>query len=235
MDSWLQDKDLVRHVLKTFREIMFSEENLKKSEQRLDPKKADLVFQMYNLWWECGKRALEENGVDPGVLPENIFLPTVVVDKWGFDPDVIVDCGALHRLQTDYGNLAEFLFIYIREAHEKEVFDIGSVLSCLAQHNDIDERIQAARMLIEFDSENQTFTTDITDHKRVRMLVDDMKNTFITAYPGYPVRAFICEKTDIRFIGSTMLDQMTNPMKIVTDEVREWFEGNGYGARLKEH
>ncbi|XP_077996774.1 type I iodothyronine deiodinase-like [Glandiceps talaboti] len=276
MTNWLHDKDVVKRVLKSYRDVMFSEENLRKSEERLNPGKPDLVVQMTSLWWEVGQQALEVNGIDPNVLATNAFIPELVMEYWGADPEllvyfdylrtkgkptpdwlkvgdkrpdielvametkdripisrlhldtqkymVIVDGGALQRLQSDFQDKAEILFVYLREAHEKEVFNIGRIMSFLSQHKDIDDRIGAARALIDIDSSNQTFTTDVRNDKKVRMLVDDMSNTMLTAYPAYPVRAFAFEKDEIAFIGSTMVAQMKNPTKLITDEVREWLE-----------
>ncbi|XP_077994459.1 type I iodothyronine deiodinase-like [Glandiceps talaboti] len=136
----------------------------------------------------------------------------------------IVHSGSLHKLHQEYKDRVDFLYIYVLEAHPRDGWALGAHYSTHDQHRNMDERIAAARRLIEADSQYQTFTSNVEDEVKVRMVVDTMENVFAQTYAGQPDRAFIIEDDKMAFIGNIISIQCVNPEILMTDALREWLE-----------
>ncbi|XP_070572364.1 type II iodothyronine deiodinase-like [Ptychodera flava] len=132
--------------------------------------------------------------------------------------------GSLSSLHHDYKNLVDFLFIYLLEGHPRDGWALGSYFSYFDHHENLDDRIVAVRRLIEADSEFQTFTTDIEDFSKVRVVVDPMENKFADAYAALPDRAFVIEGDKMAYIGGTVREQSRNPLVMITENVRDWLK-----------
>ncbi|XP_070564193.1 type I iodothyronine deiodinase-like isoform X3 [Ptychodera flava] len=137
----------------------------------------------------------------------------------------IVHSGALSSLHRDYKDLAEFLYIYVIEAHPRDGWALGAHYSSHDSHKNLDERIAAARRLVAADTKFQTFTTDTEDLSKVRMVVDTMGNVFAETYAGQPDRVFVIEDNKMAYIGETIEEQCENPYKLMTDHLKEWLSG----------
>ncbi|XP_077994458.1 type I iodothyronine deiodinase-like [Glandiceps talaboti] len=118
-------------------------------------------------------------------------------------PLAIIHSGSLYKLHQDYKVNVDFLYIYILEAHPKDGWPLGAHYSSHYQHVNVDERIAAARRLIEADSQYQTFTSNVQNEVKVRMVVDTMENMFAQTYASQPNRAFVIKNDKMAFIGNT--------------------------------
>ncbi|XP_072051865.1 type I iodothyronine deiodinase-like [Amphiura filiformis] len=130
------------------------------------------------------------------------------------------------KLFADYQDRANFLCVYQAEAHPKEKWNFGEMFSFMAQHKTIEDRIQAARDLIDIDSVHNTFTTNPSDNSKVRLVLDTMDNNFAITYSSHPDRIIIIDAEDkIVFVGSNVIEQIqqNDPMM---DESRQWMEQN---------
>jgi hypothetical protein len=71
------------------------------------------------------------------------------------------------------------LAIYIAEAHARDQWPVGKIISCVDQPTTLDERLHNARQFkIQFNFE-------------MPMLVDSMENNFHTTYGSWPFRFYI--------------------------------------------
>ncbi|XP_070572352.1 type I iodothyronine deiodinase-like [Ptychodera flava] len=138
--------------------------------------------------------------------------------------EAIVHSGALSSLHSDYKNVAEFLYIYILEAHPRDGWTLGENFSTMNHHDNLEDRLAAARNLIESDTKFRTFTTDAEDLSRVRLVVDPMTDAFANAYAAAPDRAYVIEGGKMAYIGNTIQKQCDDPYKLMTDFLREWLE-----------
>ena len=92
---------------------------------------------------------------------------------------------------SDLADLADFLLIYIEEAHpsEKKHFEENIVVK---EHKALKDRINAAEMLVEVAGEEE-FPCPI--------VVDKMDNAASHAYGALPERLFIVKDGAVVFVG----------------------------------
>ncbi|XP_070564137.1 type II iodothyronine deiodinase-like [Ptychodera flava] len=224
-ESFMEDRDLVISILARFKEVMEGESTIQKYDETMDPNKADptkLTAMMNDIINECAVIALKDHGIDAERL--TVRLPNLVRKYHGNDKEAIIDSGSLFSLHHDYKDLVEFLYIYIQEAHPRDGWAVGAHYSLYDNPKNLDERIAAARRLIEAGSKFQTFTTDTEDLSKVRMVVDTMENVFAETYAGQPERICVIEDGKMAYIGEIILQQLADPYKLITDHVREWLE-----------
>ncbi|XP_070571037.1 thyroxine 5-deiodinase-like [Ptychodera flava] len=115
--------------------------------------------------------------------------------------------------------------VYQPESHPKNGWSMGSHLSLLDQHKTLEERREAARLLMELDTFH-TFTTDLADQTKVRLVLDNMEKSFSLEYDSYPSRAFIINEGKAALIGRTIDDQIKPRQTkiLMTDELRKWLK-----------
>ncbi|XP_077994460.1 thyroxine 5-deiodinase-like [Glandiceps talaboti] len=249
MASFMEDRELVIKILKRYEELMFDEETVRIYNQKLHPFKTDaskLIVKLTEVWQDLAKQVLKENGIDPNLLTERLtslvrryysndnevlgllaYMASHGSKCWIGDlkigdtrPNVnlvsmetkeeillsrlhaIVHSGSLHKLHQEYKDRVDFLYIYVLESHPKDGW---------------------AR-LIEADSQYQTFTSNVEDEVKVRMVVDTMENVFAQTYAGQPDRAFIIEDDKMAFIGDFIKLQAESPEILMTDALWEWLE-----------
>ena len=81
--------------------------------------------------------------------------------------------------------------------------------------------------MIAMDSIHNTFTTNPFDKTKVRMVVDNIENAFAMAYVAHPDRVFVIDADDrMAFTGQNIDEQLHEPEKLMTEEVRNWLENN---------
>ncbi|XP_070567475.1 type I iodothyronine deiodinase-like [Ptychodera flava] len=137
----------------------------------------------------------------------------------------MVHSGSLRRLFNDYKDKIDFIFVYILEAHPADGWIMGSHYSTFNDATTVDERIDAARLLIEVDTEYKTFTEDIRGVDQIPILLDNMNNDFNRAYSAQPDRIFVLRDGKFEYIGETVSDSLqANPKKLASDLVRDWLE-----------
>jgi len=83
-------------------------------------------------------------------------------------------------LQNDYWNKVHFVYIYIEEAHAEDEWPLSTEFT-IKQHKTIEERLTAARRLVE------EFGSKIT------VLVDTMANEFNQKFFVWPERWFLLD------------------------------------------
>ncbi|XP_030850119.1 thyroxine 5-deiodinase-like [Strongylocentrotus purpuratus] len=133
--------------------------------------------------------------------------------------------GALSTLLETYRTQAEFLVVYLEEAHAKGEFGMGSKMSRNSRHTSIHDRINAAKDLVALDKAyHGCLSEDVSDTSRVRVVVDTMDNSFTSRFDAFPDRVFIIHDDKVAFVGSDIMDQMEHPEQLMTDEVREWLK-----------
>ncbi len=86
-------------------------------------------------------------------------------------------CSALFRSHASAG--IHFVVIYIAEAHARDQWPAGKIISCVNQPTTIEERLvnaQECNKNLEFE---------------MPMLVDNMNNTFFLTYGSWPFRFYV--------------------------------------------
>ncbi|XP_072178840.1 type I iodothyronine deiodinase-like [Diadema setosum] len=141
--------------------------------------------------------------------------------------DACVVGGTLSELAEDFRNQAEFIVVYLEEAHAKGEFGMGNKLSRNFKHSSIHDRINAAKDLVSLDSDNYNcMSEDSRNASRVRVVVDTMDNSFSSRFNAFPDRVFILRGDRVAHVGSDIMDQMEHPEQLMTDEVRHWLKLN---------
>ncbi|CAH3042745.1 unnamed protein product [Porites lobata] len=108
-------------------------------------------------------------------------------------------------LIVNFGNVADFVIVYICEAHPTDEWRWNNNVEIL-QHRTLQERCQAAEML----KKSSGCSTPI--------LVDTMDNEATQAYGAYPERLFIIQDRKIVYEGGT------GPYNYSLGEVKKWLE-----------
>lgn len=116
------------------------------------------------------------------------------------------------KIASDYAQVADFLTIYIEEAHPSDGWAFNNNVS-IRKHRCIEDRIAAAKML---ETRNPPFP----------IVVDDIDNNANMAYGGLFERLFIIHKGKIAYEGGR------GPELYFPCEVREWLENN---VRMPDH
>jgi hypothetical protein len=93
-----------------------------------------------------------------------------------------------------YHEVADFLAVYISEAHATNEWPLGRRV-CIAQHETIEERIAAA----------QSYRSDMA--AKVPMVVDTMSNSFNSQYNVWPERLFIINNGVVEYVADLYIDQ----------------------------
>ncbi len=110
-------------------------------------------------------------------------------------------------MYQQYRDRAEFLFVYIREAHPRDEWHLEvneSDRVVVAQPTTFDERQEVAQVC----AEALTLT--------MRCVVDDMDNTCDSAYAGWPERLFVIENGRIAYAGAQ------GPFGFEPEALAEW-------------
>jgi len=114
----------------------------------------------------------------------------------------------LNEMAEKYKNIANFLTIYISEAHASDVWPLGTTV-CVKQHLTIQDRIDAAKehLIRKRDS-------------KIPVLVDNMDNSFDRYYHGWPERYFIITGKNIELIGMPSIEDKG----FDRDEITKWLD-----------
>lgn len=93
-----------------------------------------------------------------------------------------------------YHEVADFLAVYISEAHATNEWPLGRRV-CIAQHETIEERMEAA----------QSYRRDMG--AKVPMVVDTMDNSFNSLYNAWPERLYIINNGIFEYVADLYIDQ----------------------------
>jgi len=102
--------------------------------------------------------------------------------------------GRLHDLQEKYRDRADFLLVYILEAHAQDEWPIcssrcspGGKKILYNQHKTLEERTQAAKDFIEaFDF-------------KIPTVLDNMENDFESKYSAWPLRIYAVRQGQVEY------------------------------------
>lgn len=109
----------------------------------------------------------------------------------------------LNSLLDIYGSHADFLGVYITEAHAKDEWPMGTTV-CYRQPKTLEERLGIARNF----KEQRGF--------RWTLLVDSMLNAFNDSYSAFPERLFVIEDSRMVYVGQA------GPFGFNVTEVEDW-------------
>jgi hypothetical protein len=115
--------------------------------------------------------------------------------------------GDVVQLFKDYKEHADFLTVYVREAHPTDEWQMKSNLKdevCYAQPHTLEQRLEIANDFIKRFNYPLPFG------------VDDMKNAANDAYAAWPERLYIVENGKIAYRGGM------GPFNYTPAEVRAW-------------
>lgn len=119
----------------------------------------------------------------------------------------------MNSLAEKFGHIADFLVVYISEAHPKDVWPLGKHVE-IDQHKTIEDRINAAKFY------KKQFGL------KLPIVVDGMDNEFDNIYASWPERFFIFHKDKIALIAEPSLEDKGFDKKIVYNYLTdfEFFE-----------
>ena len=103
----------------------------------------------------------------------------------------------------NFSDIADFVIIYIEEAHPKEGFHI-KMNYVIGTHQCLEERFAAAEKLQDISKPN------------CQILVDSMSNEAMYQYQAFPERLYIINDGQLGYAGGV------GPMWYNLDEVRDW-------------
>jgi len=109
------------------------------------------------------------------------------------------------QIARDFADIADFITIYIREAHPADGWALGGNKYNFIQQNSLEERIEAAKVLQEYD-----FPCPI--------LVDLMDDQNSQLYASLPERLYIIYNSVVEYMG------VVGPRNYKPDEVKVWLE-----------
>jgi len=114
---------------------------------------------------------------------------------------------SLQQLCKDFSGLADFLTVYILEAHAVDEWPLGNAVQ-IKQHQTLDERIFAAKSFIQ----NYDF--------KVPLVVDSIENSFNSIFAAWPERFYIVHDNKLAYIANPGTNGENTEMWHV--EVRNW-------------
>lgn len=107
-----------------------------------------------------------------------------------------------------YKGVANFLTIYISEAHASDVWPLGTTV-CVKQHQSLQDRIDAAK-------EHLIKNRDC----KVPVLVDNILNGFDSHYRGWPERFYIIVGKNVELVGMPSAEDKG----FNRDEISKWLD-----------
>jgi len=114
---------------------------------------------------------------------------------------------SLQRLCKDFSGIADFLTVYILEAHAVDEWPLGNEVQ-IKQHQTLEERISAAKRFIT----HYDFT--------VPLVVDSIDNSFNNVFAAWPERFYIINEGKLAYIAHPGVNGENTEMWHV--EVRNW-------------
>lgn len=132
-------------------------------------------------------------------------------------PPFISHLPAFRQLVEDFSDVADFLLVYIDEAHPSDGWEAPPMGPCsfnVRKHQNLEERLGAARKLIEH----------FSLPPQCQLVADCMDNNANVAYGVSNERVCIVQQRKIAYLGGK------GPFFYNLKEVRQWLE-HSYGKR----
>ena len=117
----------------------------------------------------------------------------------------MVQLARFNKLAADYADIADFLFVYIKEAHPTDGWSFMNNKYNIAQHKNITDRLLAAQIV-----------EDLCPGHPV--LIDSMENEACAAYKAFPERLYILKDEKVVLQGGE------GPMDYSVAKIEDWLE-----------
>lgn len=114
---------------------------------------------------------------------------------------------SVKKIVRDFSDVADFVFVYVEEAHPVDGWDYESNKYKIPEHKTVADRLEAAKLLAD------------TGLPPCTLLIDTMENTAVRAYFAYPERLYVLENGKVSFVGGI------GPFGYHPKAVREWLVG----------
>jgi len=114
----------------------------------------------------------------------------------------------MNCLQETWKLTANFLAVYISEAHAKNEWPLGNIVS-LNQPKEMEQRLSVAKHFVE------------KFHFEIPTLVDKMDNNFDISYACWPERFFIIQNLTMKLVG-----EPTTEFGYDREEIVNWLKNN---------
>jgi len=115
--------------------------------------------------------------------------------------------GQFGKMTAKFSSLADFVTVYISEAHPSEEANFTGNID-IAQHKNFQERVEASKILLDHKSAEDNY----------RLMVDLMTNKAGTAYAAMPERLYVV------LDGKIIYEGLQGPFDYRLDEVEEYLE-----------
>jgi len=120
----------------------------------------------------------------------------------------VVQLARFNSLAAQYQNKADFLTIYIREAHAQDGWTFRHIANKIKYARKIEDRFAAA----------EEFISQYQPHASVHVVIDEMSDACLIAYGAYPERLYIVEDGVIMYKGGK------GPHGYHVEEVEKWLQ-----------
>ena len=114
----------------------------------------------------------------------------------------------------DFNDVADFLVIYIAEAHPSDGWVDDNARVSLKNHTSVDERCEASELMFS-----------LLERVPCDMVLDDIDNCTSVAYRALPERLYILRKGNVVYQGGP------GPFYYIPSEVREWLDAFRRGEK----
>jgi len=119
----------------------------------------------------------------------------------------MADFDSICRMSADNADLADFVVVYIEEAHATDGWALSDNAHQISVHRSIEDRVTAAAKLSSF-----TLPGNMT------VVVDTMSDELNRVYGALPERLYIIEN------GLVVYEGDTGPFNFSPDEVSDWLK-----------
>ena len=107
----------------------------------------------------------------------------------------------------DFNDVADFLVIYIAEAHPTDGWTADDTKVSLKNHTSVDERREASELMFS-----------LLERVPCDMVLDDIDDCTSVAYRALPERLYILQKRNVVYQGGP------GPFHYIPSEIREWLD-----------
>jgi len=115
--------------------------------------------------------------------------------------------GQFGKMTAKFSSLADFVTVYISEAHPSEEANFTGNID-IAQHKNFEERVEASKILLDRKSPEDNY----------KLVVDLMDNKASTAYAAMPERLYVI------LDGKIVYEGLQGPFDYRLNEVEEYLE-----------
>jgi len=115
--------------------------------------------------------------------------------------------GQFGKMTAKFSSLADFVTVYISEAHPSEEANFTGNID-IAQHKNFEERVEASKILLDHKSAEDNY----------KLVVDLMDNKASTAYAAMPERLYVI------LDGKIVYEGLQGPFDYRLNEVEEYLE-----------